>query len=474
MAGDTVSRPGPGAGRDPVHTRWQRDLADLALLALEDGEVGALVEDAVEVVAGALGVEYVCLLEARDDRAEFLLRAGRGWAEDQVGFRTVSAGIDSRVDGVTMPAYAMMSGDPVRVEDLAADPRFNACPLMRDHGVVSGVMVKVYAGERLYGVLGAHAAHARAFTGHEESWLADVARVIGGAVTRDRAGAVPAEGADASWQERFDALQDTMEVIASSSGGRGALVAAAQVAVRELADWCFVDLVEGPGGAAGFARGGVVRRIVVGADLAGEEERRMAEELSYPLDPGAPHGTPKVVRSGEAQLVPKVSDRFLRQAANDASHLGSLRRLDPKSYMAVPLRMRGAVVGTLVMVSTSAARTFGEDELRRAKDLARCASLVLAGRDRPGAERVPGHDDAGAGPTDLVSVPAEQPPGLQPKQLDVLRLLNQGMSNTEAASALYLSESTVRSHLKKAYRALGVKNIQGALARVRELGLLED
>ncbi|CAA9423938.1 MAG: hypothetical protein AVDCRST_MAG01-01-2459, partial [uncultured Rubrobacteraceae bacterium] len=144
-----------------------------------------------------------------------------------------------------------------------------------------------------------------------------------------------------------------------------------------------------------------------------------------------------------------------------------------------PLRICGAVVGTLVMVSTSAARTFGEDELRRAKDLARCASLVLAGRDRAGAERGPGHDDAGAGPTDLVSVPAELPlaelpPGLQPKQLDVLRLLNRGMSNTEAASALYLSESTVRSHLKKAYRTLGVKNIQGALARVRELGLLED
>ena len=479
MAGDTASKPGPDVGASLAYEGWQRELADLALLALEDGEVGALVENAVEVIASALDVEFVCLLEARDDRAEFLLRAGRGWGEDQVGVRTVSAGIDSCVEGVTMPAYAMMSGDPVRVEDLTADPRFNACPLLRDHGVVSGVMVKVYAGERLYGVLGAHAAHARAFTEHEGSWLADVARVIGGVVTRDRAGAVPTGDADASWQERFDALQDTMEVIASSSGGRGALVAAAQVAVRELADWCFVDLVEESGGAAGFARGGVVRRIIVGADIAGEEERRTAEELSYPLDPGAPHGTPKVVRSGEAQLVPKVSDRFLRQAANDASHLGSLRRLNPKSYMVVPLRMRGAVAGTLVMVSTDAARTFGEDELRRAKDLARCASLVLAGRDRVGAERGSGHDDAGVGPTDLVNVPAgrppaELPPGLQPKQLDVLRLLSRGMSNTEAASALYLSESTVRSHLKKAYRALGVKNIQGALARARELGLLDD
>jgi DNA-binding CsgD family transcriptional regulator len=247
-----------------------------------------------------------------------------------------------------------------------------------------------------------------------------------------------------------------------------------------------VDVVEERDSAPGFSAGDVVMRIVVGGDLAADGNRQTAEELSYPLDPGARHGTSKVLRSGEPQLIPRVSDRILQEAANGPGHLGSLRSLDPKSYMVVPLRLAGAVAGALVMVSTDEGRIFGEEEMRRAKDLARCASLVLAGRSH--AAGLPAGLRAGAGAgtsavpfgtAELVDVPSaaaprELPPGLQPKALEVLNLLNRGMSNTEAASALYCSESTTRDHLKKAYRALGVKNIQGALARARELDLLDD
>jgi DNA-binding NarL/FixJ family response regulator len=57
----------------------------------------------------------------------------------------------------------------------------------------------------------------------------------------------------------------------------------------------------------------------------------------------------------------------------------------------------------------------------------------------------------------------EEPPvdlssTLGPRKREVLELVAKGLSNAEIARHLYLSESTVKQHLRGAYKALGVKN----------------
>ncbi|WP_273845017.1 LuxR family transcriptional regulator [Rubrobacter calidifluminis] len=47
---------------------------------------------------------------------------------------------------------------------------------------------------------------------------------------------------------------------------------------------------------------------------------------------------------------------------------------------------------------------------------------------------------------------------LSPRQREVLTLACEGLSNAQIASRLYLSESTVKQHLRGAYKLLGVKN----------------
>jgi DNA-binding NarL/FixJ family response regulator len=47
---------------------------------------------------------------------------------------------------------------------------------------------------------------------------------------------------------------------------------------------------------------------------------------------------------------------------------------------------------------------------------------------------------------------------LGPRKREVLELVTKGLSNAEVARRLYLSESTVKQHLRGAYKALGVKN----------------
>jgi PAS domain S-box-containing protein len=54
---------------------------------------------------------------------------------------------------------------------------------------------------------------------------------------------------------------------------------------------------------------------------------------------------------------------------------------------------------------------------------------------------------------------------LSPRQIEILALVAEGLSNAEIASRLYLTESTVKWHIRKILRALGVSNRAQAVAR---------
>ncbi len=71
-----------------------------------------------------------------------------------------------------------------------------------------------------------------------------------------------------------------------------------------------------------------------------------------------------------------------------------------------------------------------------------------------------------AGPADAVSVP------LTDSERAVLRFLPSHMTNEEISQALFLSINTVKTHLRSAYRKLGVSSRREAIARGRRLGLL--
>ena len=54
---------------------------------------------------------------------------------------------------------------------------------------------------------------------------------------------------------------------------------------------------------------------------------------------------------------------------------------------------------------------------------------------------------------------------LSARQSEILGLVAEGMSNAEIAARLYLTESTVKWHVRKILRALGVSNRAQAVAR---------
>ena len=61
---------------------------------------------------------------------------------------------------------------------------------------------------------------------------------------------------------------------------------------------------------------------------------------------------------------------------------------------------------------------------------------------------------------------------LSERELEVLQLVAQGLTNQEIASRLYLSLNTVKAHTRNIYGKLDVHSRTQATARSQELGLL--
>jgi PAS domain S-box-containing protein len=67
----------------------------------------------------------------------------------------------------------------------------------------------------------------------------------------------------------------------------------------------------------------------------------------------------------------------------------------------------------------------------------------------------------------LDAKPTTPPPHLTPRQVEVLRLLEQGRSTRQIAAELHLSTETVRNHVRRLFQALGVNSRLEAVAAAR-------
>lgn len=62
--------------------------------------------------------------------------------------------------------------------------------------------------------------------------------------------------------------------------------------------------------------------------------------------------------------------------------------------------------------------------------------------------------------------------GITPREMDILELIAQGMSNREIAEKLFVSENTVKTHSSRVLGKLGARRRTQAVQLGKELGLL--
>jgi LuxR family maltose regulon positive regulatory protein len=77
-----------------------------------------------------------------------------------------------------------------------------------------------------------------------------------------------------------------------------------------------------------------------------------------------------------------------------------------------------------------------------------------------------------AGPSKTYALQQELIEPLSEREIEVLQLIAEGLTNTEIAARLYLSLNTVKVHTRNIYGKLGVNNRTQAVARGRVVGIL--
>jgi PAS domain S-box-containing protein len=165
--------------------------------------------------------------------------------------------------------------------------------------------------------------------------------------------------------QRF--LVDAGAALGSSLDYRSTLAAVARMAVPRIADWARVDMLE-----AGRLRTLAVEHVDTSKiELALELARR------YPEDPEAAQGPPRVVRTGESELITEISEERLGELAVDDLHLSLVRELGLQSLMCVPLVARDRVLGAITFVAAESGRRYGPDDLALAEELARRAGTAI-------------------------------------------------------------------------------------------------
>lgn len=197
-----------------ARVQQQAAVAQLGQRALAGADLSTLMDDTVGLVARTLDVEYVQIAELLPDGQALLLRAGVGWKEGAVGHATVGAGLESQA------GYTLHVRESVIVEDLRSETRFTGPPLLREHGVISGLSTVIQGHARPFGVLSAHTASRRVFSGDDVHVLQAIAHVVATAVARKRM----EEGLHASGQALRDVVDRQTVLLKDATETRKAML----------------------------------------------------------------------------------------------------------------------------------------------------------------------------------------------------------------------------------------------------------
>ncbi|QRO00266.1 PAS domain S-box protein [Archangium violaceum] len=165
-------------------------------------------------------------------------------------------------------------------------------------------------------------------------------------------------------EQRF--LARAGEILSSSLDIERTLSSVAHVAVRSLADWCIVYLLEGE----------QVRRAEV-AHRMPEQQELAAAVQRIPLGMHQPRLVHEVMMRREPLLVPHVSAEQLTAMSQGPEHLALLQRLEPRSLMCIPLVAGERPLGALLFISSAPGRAYDAVDLEFARGLGRLASLAV-------------------------------------------------------------------------------------------------
>lgn len=243
--------------------------------------------------------------------------------------------------------------------------------MLREMDITSVMSVAIRDAESIVGIVTFVSSESRRRFAPEDLRLAEDLAVRAGAAMENARlfELVHDERAAAQRHGRRSAfLARASEILASSLDHKTTLSSVARLAVPEVADWCLVDMLELDGGLKTIA---IYHSDPAKIATAREIGRR------FPYDPAQPCFAPHVVATGEPELATRVPDEILRAGTRNEAHYRALVELGFRSYMCVPLVVRGRVAGAITFASAESGRSYEPEDLSLAEALAYRASLAI-------------------------------------------------------------------------------------------------
>ncbi len=154
----------------------------------------------------------------------------------------------------------------------------------------------------------------------------------------------------------------------ASMGYRQTLDSIATMIVPDVADWCSIEILED---------GKIEQVAIAHSDPDKVKWAKQLQAKQGPVDIDAPSGTPWVIRTGEIEHIPVITDEMLVAAAKNEKELKLLRDLGFHSAITAPLKIDGKTIGAISFISTESHRHYDEDDVEIAQALANRASLAV-------------------------------------------------------------------------------------------------
>jgi signal transduction histidine kinase len=165
-----------GLSAADMHLRGDA-LAEFGLRAIREPSFAGLLDEAARMVREILGTDFSKVLQLERD-GSLRVMAGEGWPPGVVGE------VEIPPEGDSQASHAMRTREPVIVEDLSTERRFQAAPVFLELGVRSGVNVVIEGGSRPFGVLEVDSRDARPYSSADVSFMQAVANVLSSVVAR--------------------------------------------------------------------------------------------------------------------------------------------------------------------------------------------------------------------------------------------------------------------------------------------------
>jgi signal transduction histidine kinase/PAS domain-containing protein len=141
----------------------------------------------------------------------------------------------------------------------------------------------------------------------------------------------------------------------------------AEACIEEFCDGFILDLIDGSS----------IQRLVnrhrdPQTEFLLSEVRRL-----YPPDSNSPQPSSRVIRSREPEFLPDVGTEEIAAHCKNEEHAELIRRIGINSHIAVPLMIRGKLLGALNFLNTTSRPHFDDDDFYTSLELSRRAAIAI-------------------------------------------------------------------------------------------------